>query len=204
VYENRIVGREDVDPASIHPHPENWRRHPQFQRRAMDEVLTKIGWIQTVVINKRTGNMIDGHLRLELALQGNESKVPVSYVDLTEEEEAEALATFDPLGAIAASDAAALKALLDHVNVTTDGVRQLLTDLAGKEGVAAFVAAPSLDDLVKQFGEPQDTDFYATIRIRVSSELYQRFRSHLDSYPGDEDAQKLEAWLNACESTAAA
>ncbi|MCY7417624.1 MAG: hypothetical protein LH650_03855, partial [Chloroflexi bacterium] len=47
-----------------------------------------MGWVQEVVVNNRTGYLVDGHLRAQLAISRDEATIPVVYVDLSEEEEA--------------------------------------------------------------------------------------------------------------------
>lgn len=114
-YANRIVGSGIMNPADIKANPQNWRKHPASQGKALDEVLGSVGWIQEVIINKTTGNLIDGHLRVETALKNKESEIPVKYVELTEDEERIALATFDPISAMAEQDAEMLKQLLADI-----------------------------------------------------------------------------------------
>ena len=55
--------------------PLNWREHPAAQVRALGSVLDKVGWVQDVVVNRTTGNMVDGHLRARLALERGEAAV---------------------------------------------------------------------------------------------------------------------------------
>ena len=114
-YENRIIGSGIMNPADIKKHPQNWRKHPASQAAALDEVLGTVGWIQEVIINKTTGNLIDGHLRVETALKNKETEIPVKYVELTEDEERIALATFDPISALAEKDDKILKELLAQI-----------------------------------------------------------------------------------------
>ena len=114
-YANRIVGSGIMNPADIKANPQNWRKHPASQGKALDEVLGSVGWIQEVIINKTTGNLIDGHLRVETALKNKETEIPVKYVELTEDEERIALATFDPISAMAEQDAEILKQLLADI-----------------------------------------------------------------------------------------
>ena len=114
-YANRIVGSGIMNPADIKANPQNWRKHPASQGKALDEVLGSVGWIQEVIINKTTGNLIDGHLRVETALKNKETEIPVKYVELTEDEERIALATFDPISAMAEQDADMLKQLLADI-----------------------------------------------------------------------------------------
>ena len=134
-WQSRIVGRGDVPPGEIIPHRYNWRRHPDRQREALEGVLDNIGWIQDVIVNRRTGHLIDGHLRVELALRRKEPSVPVVYVDLSEREEAIALASLDPISAMAETDKSNLDSLLRTVDSDDERIQTLLSGLADKEGL---------------------------------------------------------------------
>lgn len=134
-WRSRIVGRGEEDPAALKANPRNWRIHPKFQADAMTGVLDEIGWIQDVVLNRTTGNLIDGHLRVELAVARGEPTVPTIYVELSDEEELLALATLDPLSAIAKTDAAQLRELLAQVEPESRDVRALLADMAREIGL---------------------------------------------------------------------
>lgn len=81
------MGHGEVPPADLEPHPRAWRRHPKSQADALTEVLTGIGWIAEVIVNRRTGRLVDGAFRAELATSRGEPTVPVVYVDLTDEGE---------------------------------------------------------------------------------------------------------------------
>ena len=134
-WRNRIVG-EGVQVASqFVANPANWRVHPQAQRDAMRGVLNEIGWVQRVIVNKRTGYLVDGHERVEQALQNGDAPVPYVEVDLDPAEEAYVLATFDPIGAIAQASADQLGALLAEVQSGESGIQQMLADLAERAGV---------------------------------------------------------------------
>ncbi len=63
-----------------------------------------VGWVAGVLVNTTTGHVVDGHLRVELAISRNEPTVPVTYVELGEEEERVVLASLDPIGALARPD----------------------------------------------------------------------------------------------------
>jgi hypothetical protein len=105
----------------------------------MDNVLNEVGWIQRVIVNQRTGNMIDGHLRVERALAQKEKSVPVCYVDLDEEKEKIALATFDPLGAMASSDQQMLNMLVNEIGSSDEEVALMAKHLAEDAGALPFV-----------------------------------------------------------------
>jgi ParB-like chromosome segregation protein Spo0J len=95
-WRNRIVGHADVAPADLVPNPRNWRSHPAEQQRALAGALAEVGWVAEVLVNRTTGNVVDGHLRIELALARAEPTVPVTYVELSDDEERLVLASLDP------------------------------------------------------------------------------------------------------------
>jgi len=119
-YKNRIVSTGTANPNELKANALNWRKHPDAQRKALSDVLGKVGWIQDVIINKTTGNLIDGHLRVETAIKNKEQEIPVKYVELTEDEEKVALATFDPISAMAEQDDELLKKLMEDVKDEID------------------------------------------------------------------------------------
>ena len=122
MYRDRILARGTADPRGLVPNPRNWRTHPAAQGHGLNAVLSRAGWVREVLINQRTGHVIDGHLRLKLALEKGETSVPVTYVDLSEEEERVVLATLDPLAEMAESGDGKLDALLLEIGKTDDAV----------------------------------------------------------------------------------
>src|SRR4029453_6975894 len=110
-WRNRIVGHADVPPEELVPNPRNWRTHPEEQGRALSGALAEVGWVAEVIVNRTTGRVVDGHLRIDLALARQELSVPVTYVELSEDEERVVLATLDPIGAMADAEALALESL---------------------------------------------------------------------------------------------
>jgi uncharacterized membrane protein affecting hemolysin expression len=134
-WQNRIVGHGEEAPDQLLANPRNFRVHPKAQQAALEGALNDLGWIQQVIVNRRTGHLIDGHLRVTLAMRRNEPAVPVVYVDLSEAEEAEALATLDPISAMATTDAAKLDELLRDVQSGEAGVQAMLSQLAADAGI---------------------------------------------------------------------
>jgi hypothetical protein len=59
----------------------------------------------------------------------------VTYVELTESEEALVLATLDPIGAMADAEAAALASLLSGLEPADDALRTLLDNLVREQGL---------------------------------------------------------------------
>jgi hypothetical protein len=115
-WRNRIVGEGEVAAGELVPHPQNWRKHPKEQAANLTGTLDGVGWVQRVIVNKRTGRMLDGHLRAELARkQGEATPVPVVYVDLSDDEERTVLATLDPIAGMAIADEATLAGLVRSI-----------------------------------------------------------------------------------------
>lgn len=131
---NRIVGHADVPPDQLLANPLNFRRHPVTQQDALSGVIGEIGFLDPVIATQ-DGTVIDGHLRVELALRQNVPTIPVTYVDLTEDEANLALATIDPISAMAFHDAAQLDALLREVSTDDASVLAMLSELAESAGI---------------------------------------------------------------------
>lgn len=124
-WQNRIIETRNMNPADLKPHPKNWRKHPGSQQRALQGVLDDVGWVGQVIFNQQTGLLLDGHLRVDMAIRKKEKTLPVNIVDLTPEEELKILATFDPIAAMAETD----KDLLAEVLGCTESDNQMVTDL---------------------------------------------------------------------------
>jgi hypothetical protein len=129
LWENRIVDSGTVSPSELRANPLNYRRHPAHQRAALKEMLNQVGWVQNVVVNRSTGNLVDGHLRVDLA-ESEGVEVPVLYVELTEEEERLVLAALDPIAALADTDGEALAALIADLAIDGPTLASMLGELA--------------------------------------------------------------------------
>ncbi len=134
-WRSRVVGTGTADPASLLPNEANWRSHSRAQERALEGALGEVGWVAPVLVNQRSGRLIDGHLRVARALDHGEPAIPVTFVDLSEEEERFALATLDPLAAMAGADPEKLAALLAEVTPDDEALRGMLADLAHAYGI---------------------------------------------------------------------
>lgn len=128
-WNNRIVGHGEEAPDQLLANPRNWRIHPKAQQEALEGLLGEVGWVQDVIVNRRTGHVVDGHLRVALAISRDEPVVPVVYVDLDEGEERLVLAALDPLAAMAITDSDQLFDLLQG-RQTSGPIENLLSALA--------------------------------------------------------------------------
>jgi DNA modification methylase len=88
-----------------------------------------------VIVNKRTGHVVDGHLRVATAISNDEPTVPVLYVDLTEEEEKKILLTIDPIAGMAAIDDEKFRELVAEVEFASEDARRSVEAAADAAGV---------------------------------------------------------------------
>ncbi len=141
-WSNRIVGHGDMDPEQLLACPNNYRIHTQAQRAALKGAIGDLGFIRSVTITK-DGMVVDGHLRVALALSEGQQSIPVEIVDLNEDEVKEALLTLDPLSAMAAADKEKLDELLHDVPAFDLAVSAMLTDVAKNAGLDYGKAKPA-------------------------------------------------------------
>lgn len=170
-YKNRIVDHGECDPAQLLANPFNFRKHPKNQQNGMNGVLSDVGWVQSVIVNQRTNHLIDGHLRVSLALRNNEKSIPVVYVDLSENEEKKILATLDYTSSLADIDKDILEDLIKDVQTDDAQVLQLLSDML-EEQLEIDVDEPKQD----KDDEPQ---FIVSVHLNGEGEqreLYERLK----------------------------
>jgi hypothetical protein len=137
-WRNRIVGYADIPPEQLLANEHNFRIHPKAQKLALSGLINEIGYLDPVVVQQGTDRVIDGHLRVELALRDGVETIPIQYVDLTDDEANIALASFDPISVLAKTDAEKLGALLGTVSPRDAALSKLLTDLAHHSGVEGY------------------------------------------------------------------
>lgn len=124
-WKNRIVGHAEVHPRTVKEHPDNYKIHSLSQSDALGVMIGKVGFLRSVTINKRTGHLVDGHLRVALALKTGQTSIPVEYVDLSAKEELQVLASIDPLVMMAGGDASKIDELVAKLGQDDDAAALL-------------------------------------------------------------------------------
>lgn len=132
-WRNRIVGHGEEAPDQLLANPRNWRLHPKQQQDVLGGVLDSVGFVQSIIVNQRSGFVVDGHARVALAISKHQPTVPVVYVELDDHEEALILATLDPISAMAGRDDELLASLIQDVQIEQGPVSDLLASLAGEQ-----------------------------------------------------------------------
>ena len=142
------------------------------------------------MVNRRTGHVIDGHLRVKLAISRGEPTVPVLYVDLSDEEERLVLATLDPLSAMAATDAAKLDELLHEVQTGDAALQAMLAELAAQTPFGDTSTDRDGQGVGSTWDQVQSTDnckvIIGDIETRLSADVVDSLRQLLeDRYEQD-------------------
>lgn len=126
---DRIKGLKRIPADKLIPHPENWRIHPDKQRKALSTAMDAIGWADAIIarqLEDGTYQILDGHLRAEQS----SGKVPVLVVDLDDDEAKLLLASHDSIGAMAQIDSTALRSILAQLESDNDAMNELLSSIA--------------------------------------------------------------------------
>ena len=134
-------------------HRLNWREHPKRQRLAFNALKSKVGWAGVILVNEVTGNILDGHMRLEEAAKKGEP-APFVFGRWSEEEEKLVLLQHDSIGLMAHTNQEALKNLTKIANQNLDSLKskmptkdleklkqttQDLADFSGREESGAIL-----------------------------------------------------------------
>jgi hypothetical protein len=125
-WNSKIIGMETRNPSLLKMNSLNWKIHLDDQRESLNGLMKKIGWVNGVVVNKRSSDewgeekgvetIVDGHCRVEEAISNSEEEVPVVLVDLSPEEEKIILASFDPISALALEDTKTAELIRSSLN----------------------------------------------------------------------------------------
>jgi DNA modification methylase len=132
-YRGRITALRYVKASELREHPRQWRIHNSFQRKALDEVLARIGFAGALIARETSDGLVllDGHLRREIA---GDELVPVLIVDVDEKEADLLIAVWDPLSALATGDPEILAALTGSLTEPSEVLRQLLSRTLAEAG----------------------------------------------------------------------
>lgn len=144
MFRDRVKELRRVRAGDLAPSPQNWRQHPEQQRSALTAVLAEVGYADALIVRELPDGqleIVDGHLRSSIDA---DAVVPVLVVDLDDREAATVLATLDPLAAMAVTDEAALRALLEGIGGADDPLRRLAE--AASASALPPATRPKLDD----------------------------------------------------------
>src|SRR5215471_5486890 len=142
LWQDAIRGLDDVDPATLVAHPQNPRLHPPAQLAALRTAIAHLGYLQPVLLNDRTGHLLDGHARVQEAVASGQPSIRVLHVDVEPEREGEALLSLDPIASMAGIDLERLDALRAATQDLDPALARRLAQLAASLHAWDFDVAP--------------------------------------------------------------
>lgn len=125
-WKNRIVGYTEEQPEQLLAHYANTNNHTNEQREALKALLEDVGIVQNVIVNDRTGRLVDGHLRIEEAITADLKKIPVTHIDVSEEEETKIILFLDPIARLAYPNQENIELLLETIELDNEPLEALL------------------------------------------------------------------------------
>jgi hypothetical protein len=161
---NRNLRLEYLDPAQLDGHPSNWKFHPPAQLAELTAFVDQVGFAGALLLNERTGKLLDGHGRKE-AFAGM-GVVPVLVGSWDEEQERQILLKYDALGYASVGIRSKLDELMKSVNfpkVNFSPCDELLRQVrrqAMPDPAAAAIAAepePGAESLADEVAIPMDS-----------------------------------------------
>lgn len=93
-------------------------------------ILDELGWVQKVIVNEKTGHIVDGHLRVQEAMRREEKTVPVDFISVSKSDEKKIIVTLNSVGAMAKAKPDILESLLNEVKFEHRAVDPVLAELA--------------------------------------------------------------------------
>ncbi|EAG4420757.1 chromosome partitioning protein ParB, partial [Listeria monocytogenes] len=74
-----------INPAAYNPRIDLQPNDPEYQK--LKKSIEEFGYIDPLIWNKKTGNLVGGHQRFKILLEGNPERLTVSVVNLDIDQE---------------------------------------------------------------------------------------------------------------------
>lgn len=127
---SKIVAHAKVVASELQANPANHRVHQDKQKEVLQASIKELGFIKSVIVNRQTGLILDGHARVEQAMTENPGMlIDVEYVDLSPEEERKALLILDASSSLATIDSSQLSQLVDECRFDFECLQEFSTEL---------------------------------------------------------------------------
>lgn len=104
----------------------NWKSHPSLQREAYSDFLAEVGWVGALLYNEQTKRLLDGHMRLQDALERNLERMPVLVINVPSDVETKILALLDRIGSLYSTRRQAAERLAEMVKTKSRNLQAIL------------------------------------------------------------------------------
>jgi ParB-like chromosome segregation protein Spo0J len=173
----------EIDRSQIQNADYNPRTITDAAKRRLRAGIKKLGLLQPIVWNRRTGNIVGGHQRIAIVdkLEGGKPyRLTVAAVDLNEKQEREANLLLNNAAAMGEFDLSRLEAVIktpdldleaagwDHADIyrlfgTDEAISSLPEEDAAKVADSIRQAAAKHDEAIKQARERDSCDFFLVV-----------------------------------------
>lgn len=176
--EIRKMKLSELTPAEYNPRVELKPGDQEWE--ALDESIDNFGYVEPIVWNERTGNIVGGHQRRNVLLARGVEEEDISVVNLSSEDEKILNVLLNKSKGI--WDVAKLVALIDEIkaagsNLKATGFTELEISLMGED-------FGHIDDLLKEdfsdVGKKESDTFVATFTL--PEEQHQRVNRYVEDY----------------------
>lgn len=154
-WNNRIVGYSEVSIEDIVLNPRNPKEHPQYQKQMISGLIGEVGLVNAIIINKRTGHMVDGEGRYWVAKDEQQTKLPALWIDVSEEEEYKILAGLDTTVLFASINKVKMQTVIQGIQARSDGVRNIVKAIAQRN---ALIIPEIISGITGSNGNYHETD----------------------------------------------
>lgn len=155
---DRIRELRRVSAKDLRANPKNWRKHPDYQKRAMQGIFQEVGIADAAIgYESEDGQitLIDGHLRADIM---GDDLIPVLILDVNETEADKLLAALDPLAGMAETDFGKLEELVRSFETDDEALREFYAELAGMEAELDEQLGEDLEDYDDMLDADEDED----------------------------------------------
>lgn len=132
-----VTGLTREDPTTLIPNALNYRMHTDRQRVVLLSAIDELGFLHPVIVNDRSGKLLDGHERVAAAIATSQPAIPVIHVDLPPEREAYALSIIDPISAMVELENEQMRETLAQIDTDSEALQLFLDDQAARAGLLA-------------------------------------------------------------------
>lgn len=181
-WKNRIVGYGNIPVNEIVKNPNNPKEHPEYQKRVLSGVLEDVGVVQNIIINKRTGHLVDGECRYFLAIDSKQEFLPATYVDLSIEEEEKILLTLDETTSLARKNAQIVGDIIKRITTASDSMRDLIDRIARQSHVEIPMSNNGDDGDESEDEETKPTE--EAEKVDEDNDFYQNLIEKWEVEPG--------------------
>lgn len=182
---------EEVPLDSLSPHPENPR---QGDVGAISESLEEHGFYGVIVAQRSTGRILAGNHRWRAAKAKGMVSAPVAWLDVDDDEALRILLADNRTNDLASYDDNVLAELLTRLATDTDralaGTAYSGDDL---DDLLRFLNQPPLAESARTGHEPDLSEFWPEIKVKLSPDDYGRWLTHRSEF--DDDSAALVALL---------